>query len=88
MVLEDDTIHLPASVKRLESQINHTVIDLERARVEDETQAEELILSMQAMLENEAFILKLLRDMQPTFADAGLNQAIEVTNSGLDALQN
>ena len=88
MVLEDDTIHLPASAERLESQINHTVVDLERARVEDETKAEELILSMQAMLENEAFILKLLRDMQPAFADAGLNQAIEVTNSGLDALQN
>jgi hypothetical protein len=88
LVLEDDYAHMPEAVNRLKIQIDRAVCDLDAARAEDAIQAVALAESMETMLRNEAFILTLLRDMKPTFAYVGLNQAIAVTINSLTAMQN
>lgn len=88
LVLEDDYAHLPGSVSQLKIQVDRAVSDLDTAEADDASQAQKLEETMIAVLENETFILTLLRDMQPTFAYVGLNQAIAATTTGLAALQN
>jgi hypothetical protein len=88
LVLEDEHAYIPAAVERLETQINAAVSDLQTAQEDDAIQGEALIASMKTMLENETFILTLLRDMEPAFAQASLDQAITAAHAGLSALNN
>jgi hypothetical protein len=88
LVLEDDFTHLPDTARRLEAQIDAALGDLEDAHDDDSIQAQGLAVSMKTMLENETFILTLLRDLQPAFVSSVLDQAIAATNAGLTALQN
>ncbi len=88
LVLEDDLEQLPGTSRRLEAQIDQAMSDLQRAEMADPDQAKALLAAMTGMLENERFILSLLRDIAPVYASAGLNQAIAVTTAGLNALQN
>ena len=88
LVLEDNLEQLPDTARRLEAQIDQATSDLQRAEAEDPIQAKALQTAMTGMLENERFILTLLRDLAPGYASAGLDQAIAVTNAGLNALEN
>ncbi len=88
LVLENDYAHLPDTARRLEVQIDAALGDLEDAHDDDSIQAQALVESMKTMLENETFILTVLRDLQPTYASSGLDQAIAAANAGLNALQN
>ena len=87
MVLEEDIARLPATADRLEQQIARAVSQLERAGDADPIPAEELARSMQHLLANERFILSLLRGLEPAYAFAGLDQAIQAITNGLNTLQ-
>jgi len=87
LVLLDDYLHLPATVNRLEVQIDRAVADLDSLQVTDAAKAVELARSLEKLLTNETFIMSLLRETEPAFTYAGLNQAIQATTSGLTALQ-
>ncbi len=88
LVLENEDEFLPESVSRLEAQIYQGLVDLENAQKDDAVQSQLLIATMKTSLENEKFILTVLRDLQPAYAFTDLTQAIEATNAGLNALQN
>ena len=88
LVLENGLEQLPGTARRLEAQIDQAASDLQRAEAEDPIQAKALLTAMTGMLENERFILTLLRDIAPGYASAGLDQAIAVTTAGLNALEN
>jgi len=88
LVLENEVEYLPESVRRLEAQIDQGLEDLENAQDDDAVQAQVLIQAMKTMLENEKFILTVLRDLEPAYAYSDLIQAIAVTNAGLNAFQN
>jgi hypothetical protein len=88
LVLEDDSARLPDTARRLEGQIDAALGDLADANDDDPIQAQALVESMKTMLENETFILSLLRDLQPAYATSGLDQAITAANAGINALKN
>jgi len=88
LVLEDDLEQLPGTARRLETQIDQAVNDIQRAETADPAQAKALLAAMTGMLENERFILTLLRDMEPGYASTGLDQVIAVATAGLNALEN
>lgn len=87
LALENEVEYLPESVSRLEAQIDQGLEDLENAQDEDAVQAQAIIEAMKTMLENEQFILTVLRDLEPAYAYSDLTQAIAATNAGLRALQ-
>jgi hypothetical protein len=88
LVLEEDYLRLPAAANRLDTQINRAVTDLDALQARDSAHSAELVRAMEKMLLNESFILTVLRDTDPSFAYAGLNQAIDAATRGLTALQN
>jgi hypothetical protein len=88
LVLENEVEYLPESVRRLEAQIDHGLEDLENAQDDDAVQAQVMVEAMKTMLENEKFILTVLRDLEPAYAYSDLIQAISATDAGLNALQN
>jgi hypothetical protein len=87
MVFEEDYVNLPAAVIRLQTQINQALISLDTAQADNANQAKILVESMVQMLSNEATIMTLVRDTDPTFSFVGLNQAIQATTTGLNELQ-
>lgn len=87
LVLENEYEYLPECVSRLEAQIDLGLEDLDNAQDDDAIQAQVLIEAMKTMLENEKFILTVLRDLEPTYAYTDLTLAIAATNAGLNALQ-
>jgi len=88
LVLENEVDYLPESVRRLEIQIDQGLEDLENAQVDNAVQAQVMIEAMKTMLDNERFILTVLRDLEPVYAYSDLTQAIAATNTGLNAFQN
>mgnify|MGYP001028567983 FL=1 len=88
LVLEDELDQLPNTSRRLEAQIEQAVGELARVEATNPAQAEVLSTAMAGMLENERFILTLLHVITPGYASGGLDQAIDVTTAGLNALGN
>jgi len=88
LVLENEVDYLPESVRRLEIQIDQGLEDLENAQVDNAVQSQVMIEAMKTMLNNEKFILTVLRDLEPAYAYSDLSQAIAATNAGLNTLQN
>ena len=87
LVMEGDYVYLPKAAGRMEAEIDASLLSLNNVSKNDPGSEITMVNDLRDILSNELFMLDVLKGTSPISAQPGINQAIQVAQSGILALR-